>query len=420
MIDEKRIIYLTFDFIKPIFSGNGQLSRIQVLGLIKSGFKLLVICPKGNIDLDSEIKYLIKEKKIILIHIEIKSEKDLSFKCDWSGFFENSKKLKIITKIQDFNPHLIIGIDWHTAELAIYLKNLLQIPLLGEFFRIFSFFNEYFENIDEYKTIRKKEENLVTIAEQICVLSSFDKNWAYKHNATEVNTLYPPVSEPFFEKVKKFDKKKKIPKKKKEYKLMTLSRVVKEKKIHRIIPIIAELKKLDFKFKYHLFGEILDDKYWKKLQHEIISFDIEDLFVFSGEFLDIGVIPVYIESDCYIHTSEYEPFGLTIIEAALTGCPIFLDKNGLIGAAEVLLKGGNELYMDEIKNNSGSFDYSKFKNGVFLLDYNKPILAGKFIIDIMQNDLLVKQITANAKKYAETLTISKYISNLVKFINEII
>jgi len=49
---KRRVVYLTLDFIKPIFSGNGTLSRLQILGLVNNGFEVMVVCPEGRLEED--------------------------------------------------------------------------------------------------------------------------------------------------------------------------------------------------------------------------------------------------------------------------------------------------------------------------------------------------------------------------------
>ena len=136
MVGYRRILYLTFDFLDPIFSGNGTLSQIQIFGLLERNYEIMVLCPDSGI-INNEMKKWIKRGSLTIIPVHINSKKDLSPSCDWEGFY--SQSLERIRKIDEFKPHLIINPDWHTIEVAIYIKNALKIPLIGQFFRIFSY-----------------------------------------------------------------------------------------------------------------------------------------------------------------------------------------------------------------------------------------------------------------------------------------
>lgn len=418
MTEKLRILFLTMDFINPIFSGNGTLSRTQILNLVKRGHKIMVICPEGELESDSEAMDKIKIGNLIVNSVEINSSKDLSINSDWQGF--NEKCIQEEKIIRKFKPNIIMSIDWHTIDSAIQLKKDLGIPLLVQFFRIFTYFPEYFKNNEEFNIIREKEILMLKNADVSCVLCKIDRKWAIEHGAKKTEILYPPVQDGFLNVLRDFEmshlnrknnikidsedsKQTSVAVKKKIYKLMTIARVVPEKKIHRIIPILTSLKKRGFRFTYHLAGEKLDLAYWKLLQEKIKEYSLEDNVEFSERILLDNIIPFYKNYDCYIHTSSYEPFGISIIEAALTGCPIFLDEKGLIGASEILIKlNGKNL--------------NEIENGAFLIDYDKPEESAEKMAIILQNSDLLEKTAQLAKTYAKKLNTEKYITNLIQIL----
>ena len=79
----------------------------------------------------------------------------MSITCDWKGFNEYSEDLR--KQIADFKPDIIIAPDWHSIDLAVKIKNQLNIPIISEFYRIFSFFEDYHDNQNDYETIKDKE-----------------------------------------------------------------------------------------------------------------------------------------------------------------------------------------------------------------------------------------------------------------------
>ena len=94
----------------------------------------------------------------------------------------------------------------------------------------------------------------------------------------------------------------------------------------------------------------------------------------------------------YIHTSSYEPFGITIIEAAAAGCRIVLDQDGLIGAKEWL-----SLHSDQEK--MIPIDYSDLKSAAITLHtLIKSISKDE---QRMIDSRIVSKL--NSKQYMETL-----------------
>lgn len=411
-----KIIYLTLDFLKPIFSGNGTLSRIQILHMAKRGHHVMVICPDADISKDPEVDSLIKQGKLIILSLAIKSKKNLDFTCDWKGYYEHS--IQLLNIIQSFNPDIIISIDWHTIDVGIYLKQRLQKSLITEFFRIFSFFDQYFDNKDHFRVIRDKEVNMITQSDLVLTLSNFDEKWVNNHNPKAVETLYPPVLDEFREFLAKFESTEEEEKEKKEqneYKLLTLARLVREKKTHRIFPIIKALAKIGLKFKYTMVGEILDPKYFEFLNDEIKRLGIEQYVFFDHSFSTSESIKKFKSADCYIHTSEYEPFGITIIEAALCKCPVILDGNGLIGAAEILISNKEDLSIEQdlLSTNTKSNNHI---NGAIRIDYSNLEKSADLIRRFLLNRNIKNEVIENGFKLASKLETTNYIDKFISFL----
>ncbi len=264
MENQKRIVYLTFDFLEPIFSGNGTISRIQIFGLLERGFKVLVICPYGEVK-NPQTSMWITNGSLELIRISIESVKDLSPSCDWRNF--HSRGLNKIDEIKKFNPHLIINPDWHTIDLAIILKETFEIPLISQFFRIFSFFRDYIPDEEEYSIVKQKETRLVLRSDVVITLSRFDQEWSQTNGAVDARIIYPPISEEFTQSLTASSNLKYS----ENIRLITVSRLVPEKNILRIFPILKELDNLGLDFSYTLIGEALDNQYKIQIDQSIDS-----------------------------------------------------------------------------------------------------------------------------------------------------
>jgi glycosyltransferase involved in cell wall biosynthesis len=412
----KRLVYLTLDFINPIFSGNGTLSRMQVLGLVKNGYEVMVFCPSGNLNQDKELVELQHQKSLVIEQIELKKSRDLGIHSDYQGFFQECTKR--IEKIKAFSPDMVVAIDWHTIDFAVLLKKQLNIPIITQYFRIFSYFENDFLEKENFEIIRKKEELMAHEGEISIVLSSFDENWVRERGGTSIYLLYPPVLE----------QNSMIPQgnlKKNDsmvFQLMTVSRLVPEKKIERIFPIIESLKLQNLKFTYLLIGERLDSQYWNSLQKEITERNIADVIIVKEKIPISELIQFYHTSDCYIHTAYYEPFGISIIEAALAGCPVFLDAAGLIGAAEILIKDSkeqkNSLYLPETKlpHLKQKEIFKKLNNGAILMNFSKPVEMAQLIKHLILSQNYLLRIRENGIQLASELTEENYISGLIKIL----
>ena len=104
----------------------------------------------------------------------------------------------------------------------------------------------------------------------------------------------------------------------------------------------------------------------------------------------------YQNSDIYIHSANYEPFGLVFLEAMAAGLPI------------VTLDGkGNR---DIIEND---------KNG-YLFEEEKAELFADKIIEYTQNKEKYKEMSLYAQAYAKTFDVSVKNKELIEFYKSIL
>ena len=73
----------------------------------------------------------------------------------------------------------------------------------------------------------------------------------------------------------------------------------------------------------------------KDLRLKTKNLKLETNVIFEGEVKD--VISRYKTADLYLSTSDYEGYGLSLVEAALSGCPIVTTDVGIVG--EILKDG---------------------------------------------------------------------------------
>lgn len=100
---------------------------------------------------------------------------------------------------------------------------------------------------------------------------------------------------------------------------------------------------------------------------------IEKSVVFMGYVCEKKLHELYQESSVFVSPSVYEPFGITILDAAYFGAPVIATKN--TGALEI-------------------FD----KNSLIVIEpQNKTDIAEKIIM-LLSDERMQKELTANAKK----------------------
>lgn len=131
----------------------------------------------------------------------------------------------------------------------------------------------------------------------------------------------------------------------------------KQKRIDRIIECCEELKKRGYKEKivWHLFGSGPDEKMLKRLAAEK---SVGDILMFEG--MTKTPLEVMAKADIYVLTSDYEGFGLTVLEALAEELPVIVTK----------FAEAKESVLDE-------------RNG-YLVDFNAEDICDK--IELLMND----------------------------------
>lgn len=127
---------------------------------------------------------------------------------------------------------------------------------------------------------------------------------------------------------KEFSKSKLVGKKKEEFKkslrILTVSRLAWEKRIHLGLEIAAILSKLNFEFEYTIVGQ-------GPLLQELVelrnNLGLREKVHFTG-WVD-EIVKYYGESDLLLHLSETESFGQVLVEARLHGLTVLTTPCGI-------------------------------------------------------------------------------------------
>ncbi|NQY11947.1 MAG: glycosyltransferase family 4 protein [Flavobacteriales bacterium] len=158
-----------------------------------------------------------------------------------------------------------------------------------------------------------------------------------------------------------------------------------------IVDIAKELLKLNVNFEITLLG---DGELRPQVQQKVKDYYLEDYIKFPG-IVD-NVEEWLWESDIYLHSAWYEPFGLVFLEAMAAGLPI-VTLNGL---------GNKGLVVD-------------FVNGFFIDQQDAKLFATR-IREIVIRKGLYKEFSENGKEKSAKYDIKTKALEYIDFYKEII
>lgn len=158
-----------------------------------------------------------------------------------------------------------------------------------------------------------------------------------------------------------------------------------------IVDIALALKKKLNTFEIHLLGQ---GELYESVKTRIKNHQLEDCVILHG--VAYNVQDWYKESDIYLHTAYYEPFGLVFLEAMASGLPV------------VCLDGkGNRDIMED------------GKNGFILTEQHADIFAER-IFNLYTDKNLYSQISIYAQGYAKRFDLKLKTKEFVDFYTSII
>ena len=160
--------------------------------------------------------------------------------------------------------------------------------------------------------------------------------------------------------IEKFKKYKKIPSSK--VKLLTCGSIIERKKYDYLI---NEIKNID-NIQLNIVGDVSrENKYANKIKNIINNNNLENKVILHGKISQVKLEKLYSNCDFYISTSEYEGFGMSLANAALSKLPIISYKTSTI---EKTIGKAGVLYFDSHNKDTlkkliidNCFDRKKYK-----------------------------------------------------------
>ena len=178
--------------------------------------------------------------------------------------------------------------------------------------------------------------------------------------------------------------KKKLGIKKKDFVVMTVSRLAKEKSVDRIINNHKELVKKYSNMKLLIVGDGPDID---KLKDEAKSLGVSDSVIFTGK-VPLSDIPIYYQlGDVFVTASKSETQGLTVVEAISSSLPVVAVKddsfvNSVIEEFNGFVFTDDEKYINSISKLYEDKDlYNRLSNQSRLLsaDFSSEYFALKVL-----------------------------------------
>jgi glycosyltransferase involved in cell wall biosynthesis len=347
---------VSLEYLPPHLSGSGVYAE-QVVRALRKNFEVRVVtaCSGG----------------VLPEHVTPVS---LSRKrgTGGEGFEFALRALRVLDDLADYNPDLVLAVDWYGAAAALALSRRAGCPLLWMPFRIFS-------HSSSSLVVRELEKLLAREAKAILALSEVDAALIKKLFNREAAVLNPPLT------------LKGRGASQRENFILTVSRVSREKNIEALI---KALPKITRELSLVVAGAVSDEEYMVKLKALARKLGVKGRVTFLGRVSQRRLVELYSRAMVYVSPTKYEPFGLSIVEAAYHRLPIVMDSSGLVGAGALFTHGKNC-----IKVNIGNEDALALAVNELFRSPEKARALGK-----------------EARKAAEKLTIEAFEERINSFI----
>jgi alpha-1,3-mannosyltransferase len=146
-------------------------------------------------------------------------------------------------------------------------------------------------------------------------------------------------------------------------------RIARNKRVHSLIDVFAELSRRRIEFSATIAGADFDDLL-PQLKAKVTVMRLEDRVRFAGDVSQQELLNLVRDSDYFINASEYEGFGISVVEAMAAGRVVIVS----------LIEAFKDLVSDGV-------------NG-FLVDFRDPQAAANRVIAILEDRREVKDAVA--------------------------
>lgn len=244
------------------------------------------------------------------------------YKGFFSAFFGLRKKIKLIrSRIDLVTSQDASEIGFMALNIAKKLKAKVELQIHTDIFSPY-FYNESWKNKIRVRLAKRnltKADNVRVVSKR--VKTEIHNRYGLSYNTVSVLPVFTNVerdggrSNFLQQKFPEFNKF-----------ILTISRLEKEKNVLMLIKAMNNIVKRFPKSALIIVG---DGSLKGEYENLVATLGLSANVIFEGWKSDVSR---YLKSaDMFIHTSNYEGFGMTLVEAAFSGCPIITTNVGLVG-----------------------------------------------------------------------------------------
>jgi alpha-1,3-mannosyltransferase len=170
--------------------------------------------------------------------------------------------------------------------------------------------------------------------------------------------------------------------------LIHFGRMASNKRIDKILHVVSILKKSIKDVRFFVVGA--DWGELKKLEALTNKLGIQKNVIFTGEVSEKKLYQIMSKSDLFVLASEYEGFGISVIEAMAARLPVVVNN---IDTMKEIVKNGKNGYIVDFRN------------------YNQ---TAKTILKILKNRSLLRKLGNEANAYTKRFDWSNAVKSLEK------
>lgn len=360
MNNNLRILFALESYPPPI-TGSGISTMRIASGLAKRGYDVTIVCPGKNKGIMRNIEETVKVYRI----------NSLAVPFYWDFRFSLFAGIPMKKIFKEFKPD-IVHLEDHLfiaqAALSEARRNNINIIATNHFTPYnwipnLKIKNNSFLSIIVEKILWKYCLNVFNKIDNITVPSNFAKEilkkLGFKKNILVISNGVD--LQKFKKRKNKRDNKTLNEIKnalflkhgidKNKLKILSVSRLDKEKRIDLIINALSLIKnKTKSDFQFIVVGKGSEEKNLKELSHKK---DISNMIIFTGTVGETDLLDLYGASDIFMSASEVELQGISIMEAMASGLPIVAASSMAIPE---LVKDGFNGYLFEPGNTEDASD----------------------------------------------------------------
>lgn len=164
--------------------------------------------------------------------------------------------------------------------------------------------------------------------------------------------------------------------KKSQRNLLYVGKLEERRNVYFLIDVFRKIRESDSQFKLVIIGngeKEYKEKFLASIEEELKSGSI----VYRESATQVELVEYYTTASFFLLASNYEIFGMVMLEAMYFGAPVISSLNG--GSSTLIRNGHNGFIMDK-------FDDNAWANCIY---------------DAMQNDKLLEEMKLNARKTVE-------------------